>query len=221
MSIFKGIEDAVVSRSGVYLEPISPFSEEEIPGHYVLDILMLKEHQSRKKQDAFIAEFNIIESDVPWRPAGSKASWYVNVSGHEAGLGNVKAFLAVVAGIEETDVDEEGARYAVSDDQPFEGIRVRCTAVPIETKKEKRDFTKMEWMPWSEDDGIAEIVPTTDRKRPVALQKAQEEAADAAAGKTPAAAPARIAPPPAKKPTVAAPAKKPAAAAPAKKSRWG
>lgn len=140
--MFKGVGSASVSQTGVYF----------IPGNYVVTIKKVFTMRSRKKDDLFIVEAVIDQSNVPERPHGSKASWVVNFK-NDAALGNIKGFIAAVNGIDPSDekavneqVDEDTCEYVVGDDNPLEGKQVNLTCVNIKTKA-GGDFTLHQWSP--------------------------------------------------------------------------
>jgi len=133
---FERVGDADAREGGVYI----------IPGLYpVLYVDVIKMIVSRKGQDLFIAEFDIISSDVEARPTGTRVSWIVNFA-HEPAPGNVKAFLAAVMNVNPDEVDKEGAQFACSDDNPCRGRLVRCQASETTTKAGK-PFTTCTWVP--------------------------------------------------------------------------
>jgi hypothetical protein len=111
----------------------------------VLYVDSLKMIKTRKREDAFVAEFDILKSDVPERPAGTRFSWVVNFK-FESAPANVKSFLAAVMNCDVKEVDAEGSRYACSDKNPCHGRLVRLEASMIKTKQDK-DFTLCNWHP--------------------------------------------------------------------------
>jgi hypothetical protein len=117
-----------------------------LPGVYpALYVDVLKMIRSRKGEDVFIAEFDILDSEVPNRLKGTRMSWAVNFR-HDASPGNVKAFLAAVMAVPQTEVDGKGAQYACSDKNPCHGRLVRLEAVQTKTKT-GNDFTLTNWRP--------------------------------------------------------------------------
>jgi hypothetical protein len=147
MSLFDGIEDAQVGQGGVYF----------LPGIYKVRILKCITLKSRKREDLFIVECEVIESDVPERKPGSKASWIVNFK-QDAALGNIKGFIAAATGIDPGDtarVNEEVTldvcEYAVSDENPLAGSVLGLVAVNKKTRA-GTDFTLHMWEP---DQGAA------------------------------------------------------------------
>jgi hypothetical protein len=99
-----------------------------------------------------IVECVIEKSTNPDRPAGSSASWIVNLK-HDASLGHIKGFIAAANGIDpgdgnrvNTEVTEEVCEYCVGDDNPLEGKRLHLEAVNIRTRS-GGDFTVHRWAP--------------------------------------------------------------------------
>lgn len=115
-----------------------------IPGVYpILFCDVLKMTVSRKDEDLFIAEFDILESQVEERRAGTRMSWVVNFK-HDAAPGNVKLFLAALLDTTPDEVDADGAKYACSPDNPCHGRLIRLEATNTITKA-GNDFTLCKW----------------------------------------------------------------------------
>lgn len=145
MSLFDGIEDAQVGQGGVYF----------LPGKYLVKVLKCITLKSRKREDLFIVECEVVESDVPERKPGSKASWIVNFK-QDAALGNIKGFIAAANGIDPGDesavneqVNLEICEYVVSDENPLAGTLVGLVAVNKKTRAGS-DFTLHMWEPTQE-----------------------------------------------------------------------
>lgn len=135
MGMFDGIDKVSSTQGGDYLKP----------GKHVLKIRALKQPPNLRSGDCFIAELEVVESSREDYFPGKGVSWVCNVTKHkEMALGNIKAFLAAVAGIGEEDVDKNGANAAVSEDQPFAGHVVHCEAFNKPTKA-GGDFTRTIW----------------------------------------------------------------------------
>jgi len=133
-SPFDRVEESDGRAGGIY----------PMPGIYqVLYVDIVKMIRSRKGEDVFITEFDILQSDVPERKAGTRMSWAVNFR-HDASPGNVKAFLAAVMNVPQTDVDAKGAQLACSEKNPCHGRLVRLEAVMTKTKA-NNDFTLCNW----------------------------------------------------------------------------
>lgn len=132
--VFDSIEGAEARQSGVY----------PVAGVYpVLFVDALKMIKSRKGDTIFIAEFDVIKSEVESRPAGTRMSWAVNFR-HDAAPGNVKAFLAALMNVEPEKIDKDGARMAVSEKNPCHGRLIRLEASMTKTKT-GNDFTICDW----------------------------------------------------------------------------
>lgn len=106
---------------------------------------VLKMIKSRKGDDCFIAEFDILESNVEARPRGSRMSYAVNFR-HDAAPGNVKAFIAAVMNANPDSVDAEASRYACSERNPCHGRLVRLEASDTTTRS-GNPFTLCNWQP--------------------------------------------------------------------------
>jgi len=116
-----------------------------VPGIYpVLMIDALKMIESRNNEDLFIAELEILDSQVEDRPAGTRMSWIVNFK-HDSAPGNVKAFFCNAFGIPEEEVTAESMQYCCSAKNPARGRLVRLEATNVKTKR-NTDFTKCKWL---------------------------------------------------------------------------
>lgn len=139
MGVFGGIKGAKYSEGGVYL----------VPGVYRLKILIckyIKTAQHSGAKDAFVAEFEVLESNVADRPSGSTCSWMVTLDKLPA-LGNIKQFLlACLPDATEDQIDESAVEFVVNEQKnPLKDYIVRCSAVNIKTKA-NRDFTKCKFL---------------------------------------------------------------------------
>jgi hypothetical protein len=140
MGLFDGISEARVGGQNVYF----------LAGLYKIEVVKCFAMKSRKKEDLFIVECSILESTNDKRPAGTKASWVVNLK-HDAALGNIKGFVAAANGIdphdEETvnnEIAEKEVEYVVSDDNPLNGSILNLNCTDIETKA-GNPFTLHAW----------------------------------------------------------------------------
>lgn len=142
-SKFKGMKEAsATGGGGVYF----------LPGVYKVRVKKVHMLQSRKKDDLYIVEADILESNNSDRPPGSFASWLVNMK-HDAALGNIKGFLAACNGIDAADqekideeIDDDVADYSISEDNPLAGTEVELICTNIKTKA-GGDFTLHTWSP--------------------------------------------------------------------------
>lgn len=141
MGYFDQIEESSSTAGGNYFKD----------GRHLVRVKALKMKTSRKKKDLAILESEIVESTA--HDPGASISWIVNLTDHEAGLGNIKGMLAALGGCEEEEVDGAGAEQAFSEANPFEGMLVACEAYLIKTRA-GNDFTKVVWYPASEWKGV-------------------------------------------------------------------
>ena len=133
MGMFDGIEGASSSKGGVYL----------LPGNYLLAVQAAKIGSSRNKGDFFVVEFEIVSSDNPERPVGSRVSW-MTMKNNDAFLGNVKGFAQAALDMAEDDITAEDIEAMIDDEQPLVGVQVKAQATNIVTRAGK-DFTKVFW----------------------------------------------------------------------------
>lgn len=92
----------------------------------------------------FIAEFDILESGVKERPAGSSMTWICNMI-HKPSPGNVRAFIAALFNTSVEEVDGDSARAVCGPDNPAMGRLIRCEATETLTKSNK-PFTQCKWV---------------------------------------------------------------------------
>ena len=150
MGLFDGIGNASMSAGGVYF----------LVGLYRVEIERVLTKRSRKGADLFIVETTILESNNSDRPEGISCSWIVNRS-NDAALGNIKKFLAATQGLDPADPDNEDqineevtadvVEFAVSDENPLEGIVLDLEATNIKTRA-GGDFTLHTWSPVEDED---------------------------------------------------------------------
>jgi hypothetical protein len=149
MGIFTGIGEAQVGMGNVYF----------LHGIYKVEVLEVKLLRSRKREDLYIVEVLILESDNPERKPGMKASWVVNLK-QDAALGNIKGFLGSALGVDPYDAEalkeaflengkdttEAVAEQSVSADNPLKGTALKLTCINKKTKA-GMDFTVHTWEP--------------------------------------------------------------------------
>jgi hypothetical protein len=131
---FQQAANADENQGGVYV----------LPGVYpILQIDTLKMIRSRKGDDLFIAELEIIESQVKERPRGSRMTWIANFR-HEPTPAAVKTFFVRLMGVPGEEIDADGMRMSVGEKQPCKGRLVRMEAVEKDTKSGGK-FTTCNW----------------------------------------------------------------------------
>ncbi len=149
----KKVKEAKSTKGGVYL----------LPGNYIIHVQrckMIEVNPTKKvKDDAFIAEFKIIESDNPKLSAGVEASYYVDMTDTEypdLSLGNVCDFiragyssLLIQNGeesppIEDIEVSVQDCKEVTGTENTIAGVFLRVVAYNKPTKAGK-DFTRVNW----------------------------------------------------------------------------
>jgi hypothetical protein len=146
INAYGGISEAKYSEGGVYV----------LPGRYRFKVLGCKHITTRKKQEAFVVELEVMESTNVERPVGSLCSWMVTLD-KEPALGNIKAFICVAVPCAEEQVNEQAVHLIIGEGQPLKNRIVRAVATNITTKA-GRDFTKVKWL--SDDVGDAGAAKT-------------------------------------------------------------
>ena len=156
MGRFSGLGGVKTNQGGLYF----------LEGDYVVSIEEVKMIVNRNKQDTFIVSATVLESSCPSRAPGCRPSQVI-VLKDGANLatlwGNIKQFSGALLGITDPDsyVPEDGTsvedfwdqamEFAVSEDQPMQGHKMRLTCSMILTKANK-PFTKHVWAPYTEAD---------------------------------------------------------------------
>jgi hypothetical protein len=148
--MFGGIGQATIGQGGVYF----------LPGKYEVEVVAVKMIETRKKEDMFIVECLINESDNPERRVGTKAAYCCNRK-HDSFLGNVKAFLAACNGADPEneaqvaevfmengrDTTQDVADFAIDEkENPLAGTKLGLTCVNKKTRT-GGDFTLHFWQP--------------------------------------------------------------------------
>lgn len=165
MGMFAGMNKAEKFGQGVYFKD----------GTHLVEIVKLLGKSSEKKNGKhfFIAECRVLESTI--EPEGTLRSWTVNVNS-ESGLGDVKAFLAAIAGSEDSEIFGDDAEaigeVVVGADNPCAGMKV---ALETFTKPQKADptktFTHHRWSPIDDSNqatmiGLASKAPPKPARKP-------------------------------------------------------
>lgn len=149
MGLFANIKNQRGTQGGVYFTP----------GLYVAKINRVKLGETRKKEDFFVVECEIVESDSDERKPGSTVSWMVMFK-HDAALGNIADFIRAglwayavqneqepaAEDFNDIEIDEESADEVTSEDNPFAGLLMKVEATNIKTRAGK-DFTVVKWTP--------------------------------------------------------------------------
>jgi hypothetical protein len=133
-SIFSGIKEAEPSRGGLYFKP----------GTYSVKILKCSQLKTRKREDAFLVETEVIESDSAEIKKGMRPSWMVMIREDTSALGNIKSFIAAATSSDEDEVDEAVGDYVIGAKQPLAGKIMKALVVNVPTRS-GGTFTKVEW----------------------------------------------------------------------------
>lgn len=157
MSMFDGIENAAVSKSGQY------FKE----GSFEVELKEIKDQQSTASAGKrfFIIETVVVSSTNPEVPVRSERSQVIPM-GEQMSFPNVKAFIAAASGVDPNaeDVNQQVEAYwekvcgnsvsfsgicelVCGPAQPLKGQRMKLVCQQITTKAKKMPFTKHLWTP--------------------------------------------------------------------------
>lgn len=142
---FEAVANATVNERTSYFDP----------GVYPLLYLdCLKMITSRKGDALFIAEFDILESNVSTRPKGTRGAWTPNFR-HEPTAGNVRGFMAILMNVPPEEVTADSLKFACSEKNPAHGRLIRLEATLLTQDKDgnprAKPFTRHDWRAIGED----------------------------------------------------------------------
>lgn len=152
LSAFKGFDEAKVSQRN----PNFPAGE-----NFLVEVEACKLVTNHQGQDFFVIEAEVLESSTNAMKPGTVGAQVIGIPGkYRMGFSNVKAFLAAANGIDPSNNDaveaalggEQGmqvAAFAVSDDNPLAGVKLRLRTSLTQTKA-GNDFTIHSWSPAEE-----------------------------------------------------------------------
>lgn len=170
------------------------------PGRYKLRLLRCLSKQTQKSGVAFIAEFEVLESDNPAHQIGSKGTYFVKMANPQQGFSNILEMMTAILGFDisnaehvrqiDTQLRPQLAALMTSLEtqgtavlQGHETVAVECR---VTLTKAQKEFTLHVWAPWTPPPGWTPV-PT-----PATAQMPQRMAAQPVA---PQGYPAAYAPP--------------------------
>lgn len=147
-----GVGRAELFEKGKYLNP----------GLYTLSVKKTIFKATRKSGDAFIVEFEVLESsDEENHPVGSTCTWYQGLRDKEVAFPAIKDFMRNLLGIDPDDKKamEEFAngidstlKQAIDKPDLLADNRIRVETYIIQTKGKGLDFTVHKWSPYEEEE---------------------------------------------------------------------
>ena len=147
--LWAGLKDAQTFERGTFLKP----------GSYTLRIVNGLTKNTIKSGEAFIIEFEVLETTDPVNhPVSSKCSWFQKLSNVPVAFGAIKEFLAAVYGYDlrtmkprfdaEMGPQIEAIAAAATDGRNFlAGQIVKVQTEQTKTQKQQ-DFTRHTWSPY-------------------------------------------------------------------------
>jgi len=152
---WNGIGSAPIFERGTYFNP----------GRYKLKLLRCLSKETQKSGTAFIAEFEVMESDNPAHQIGSKATFFVkmgSVQDKQVGFSNILEMMAAILGFDVknaahvSQIDREvrptlAAMMTALETQGTgvlqgrEFVSVECR---VTLTRQQREFTLHTWSPW-------------------------------------------------------------------------
>lgn len=150
MGLWDGLEKAQVFEKGTFLEE----------GFYTLRIKKCLEKTTRKSGQAFIVEFEVLESSHPKHVISQSVTWFQKLADRDVAFGAICEFLAAVYQKDlkvKTQKDDFDARIkpglpgimtqATSDANILAGQVVRVEVTKVKTQK-NLDFSRHSWSPY-------------------------------------------------------------------------
>jgi hypothetical protein len=92
--------------------------------------------------DLFVAEFDILESNVSDRPAGTRVVWTQNFSKFKGAANEVVRFVAKLTNSDFADVGSNEIKMLTGPDNPGHGLLVKMQATAVNTKGGEPMVTK-------------------------------------------------------------------------------
>lgn len=149
MGLFSGIGNAPIFDRGTYFQP---------NGKYRLKVVKLLAKDTRNSGLAFIAEFEVLESNHAEDPIGAKRTWFQSLTKKDIGYPAVKEFMMYLLAVERHDKEafqdfeqnletilEDATSFEGADsDHPMHGDEICLETVSVLTK-DKKDFTRHNW----------------------------------------------------------------------------
>lgn len=115
-----------------------------LPGQFKVKCAAIKYQDENHEGDEFyIAEFDVLTSNVPEIAVGARRSWVVNMTKPSA-KGNIREFCAETFKRPLNEMTDEACAKSLSDDQPFTGGIYNLTCLPVPTAK-GGTYTKHIW----------------------------------------------------------------------------
>ena len=131
MSLFTEIAGAKARVDATYVRP----------SHFLARIDACKTGETRKKDGFMAVEMTVLEDLAPddfdqgtYGHRAGEAVSHMMMSKHDSFLGNVKAFIKAVLGMDEDAIKPEHAEAICADDQPLQNTIVEVVARETETR---------------------------------------------------------------------------------------
>lgn len=157
---FGGVGEAKMSNRGTWLEPVKMPDGSFTNGEYELEIQRCEYFTSRKKEEFFLVEYTVLESNNPAHAAGLTRVWMPKM-GEDMSESNLKGFILACLGIDKND---KAAIEKVKEDIPaaleaaldgpdkentnaLKGTRIHASVKRIITKEKQQPFNAHEFAP--------------------------------------------------------------------------
>lgn len=139
-------------------------------GSFKLRVIRSFTIKTRTKGDAFIVDFEVLESNHDEVKQGDTKNWYRSLQDPDIAFGNIKEFMMALLSIDDLDEDEMASfeeelpglmEEAGSDEwnskkMDVEEHPLNGRTIGLETRgvltREGKEFTVHDWSPWDEEE---------------------------------------------------------------------
>jgi hypothetical protein len=146
MSMWQGMETAQTFTRGQYLKWTT--------GNYIIRINRCLTKKTQKSGDCFLAEMDLLASDIPEDPVGSRRTWNQSMKSPNIYLGACKGFMFAALGISAERTPELATQASnlsrwimelvENERNLFSGLILSLRTAPIHTQ-ENEPFTRHDW----------------------------------------------------------------------------
>jgi hypothetical protein len=133
-SVFDQIANAEVRAAS------TPFP---LPGNYLVCVDYVQMTKTKDSgHDLFVVEFEILESQVSERPAGTRIRWQQDIQKYRGAFSAIKTFISVLSDTPSEDIDGQAVQYVCSDKNPTNGLLIGMSAVAATNQRGETLMTK-------------------------------------------------------------------------------
>lgn len=159
MGYFDGLRDAKVFEKGTKMEPrpeTLALGQCKMTDTYFYKLKVLRTFvkPTREFGDAFIADFEILETDSPHK-VGTEVSWFQSLQKKDIAFGAIKEFFYGVGGVDLQDKEARAVADKTIEKEMSDAVEKNSIAGEVVyvttslklTKEKKQPFTNHAWRP--------------------------------------------------------------------------